>query len=147
MNSEKSLDLVRFLIGPVGRSADDVSGPGYSGEQMSFIARRGRIDLRLPVVLGVDGKQVTVETRNIGLGGVFIATREPPPVGQRVALHLALPDWDELHFLNGEVRWVRGAGDSHQPLGGPGMGVSFVKLSLYVVAALDNFVRSHTLGR
>jgi hypothetical protein len=27
------------------------------------------------------------------------------------------------------------------------MGVRFVKLSLYVAAALDNLVRSHTLGR
>ncbi|HTB59151.1 MAG TPA: PilZ domain-containing protein [Polyangia bacterium] len=82
-----------------------------------------------------------------GLGGVFVATRELPPAGQRVSLRLALPDWDEPHLLSGEVRWLRGADDNPHPMEGPGMGVKFVKLSLYVAAALDKFVRSHTLGR
>lgn len=58
-----------------------------------------------------------------------------------------LPDWDESLVVNGEVRWVRGADDNGHREGVPGMGVRFVKLSLYVAAALDNLVRSHTLGR
>ena len=129
------------------RSADGLSGPGYSGRQMPIVSRQRRIHLRVPVVVGVDGEQVIAETRNIGLGGVFVATRELPPAGQRVSLHLALPDWDESHILSGEVRWLRGSDDTPHPAEGPGMGVRFVRLSLYVAAALDNFVRSHTLGR
>ena len=113
---------------------------------MSFVTRQGRFDLRVPVIFGVGAEQVTAETHNIGLGGVFVATREAPPVGQRVSLQLALPDWDESHIVNGEVRWVRGAGDSSRPDGSPGMGVRFGKLSLYVVAALANFVRLHARG-
>jgi uncharacterized protein (TIGR02266 family) len=114
---------------------------------MPIVSRQRRIHLRVSVVVGVDGEQVIAETRNIGLGGVFVATRELPPAGQRVSLHLALPDWDESHILTGEVRWLRGADDTPHPVEGPGMGVRFVKLSLYVAAALDNFVRSHSLGR
>jgi uncharacterized protein (TIGR02266 family) len=114
---------------------------------MSFVGRQGRFDLRVPVIFGVGGRQVTAETRNIGLGGVFVATHEPPPIGERVSLHLALPDWDESHFVTGEVRWVRDADDSPHPTESSGMGVKFIKLSLYVAAALDNFVRSHTPGR
>ena len=114
---------------------------------MSFVARQGRIDLRVPVVFGPGGEQVTAETRNISLGGVFVATREPPPVGQRISLRLGLPDWDESLVVDGEVRWVRGMDDNDHPKGFHGMGVKFVKLSLYVAAALDNYVRSHARGR
>jgi uncharacterized protein (TIGR02266 family) len=114
---------------------------------MSFVARQGRIDLRVSVVFGLGGEQVTAETRNVGLGGVFVATLEPPSVGQRVSLHLSLPDWDESLVVAGEVRWVRGADDNRDPEGIPGMGVKFVKPSLYVAAALDNFVRSHAPER
>ena len=114
---------------------------------MPFVSRQGRIDLRVPVIFGLGSEKVAAETRNIGLGGVFVATREPPPIGQRVSLHLALPGWDESHFVNAEVRWVRGADDGPHPLQGPGMGIRFVKHSLHMAAVLDNFVRSHVLGR
>ena len=114
---------------------------------MSFVSRQGRIDLRVPVIFSLGGEQVAAETRNVGLGGVFVATREPPPIGERVSLHLTLPDWDESHFVFGEVRWARGSDEGLYPLGGSGMGVRFVKLSLHVAAVLDSLIRSHTLGR
>jgi uncharacterized protein (TIGR02266 family) len=122
-------------------------GSGSSARQMSFVARHGRIDLRVPVIVGIGGDQVTAEPRNVGLGGVFVATRELSSVGQRVSLRLALPDWDESLVLRGEVRWVRGADDSRHPDDVTGMGIKFVKMSLYVAASLDNVVRSHTLAR
>lgn len=114
---------------------------------MSFVARHGRIELRVPVILALGEKQVTAETRNIGLGGVFVATGEPAPVSQRLSLRLALPGWDESHFVNAEVRWVRPPDNGYNPSGSCGIGVRFVTLSLYVAAALDNFVRSHTLSK
>lgn len=96
---------------------------------MSFVSRQSRIDLRVPVVFGLGGEDVTAETSNVGLGGVFVATREPPPVGQWVSLRLALPDWDESLVVSGEVRWVRGADNNGHPEGVPGMGIKFVKPS------------------
>jgi uncharacterized protein (TIGR02266 family) len=114
---------------------------------MSFVTRRGRIELRVPVILALAGKQVTAETRNISLGGVFVATSEPAPVGQRVSFHLALPDWDDTHFVNAEVRWLPGPYNGPHRSEGHGMGVRFVKLSLHAAAVLDSLVRSHTLDR
>ena len=113
---------------------------------MSSVARPGRIDLRVPVVIRLGGESVTAETRNIGLGGVFVATPEPPPVGHKISLQLALPQWDESLAVDGEVRWVRAGDDIGLQDVVPGVGVKFVKLPLYVAAALDNFVRSHAPG-
>lgn len=129
------------------RSAGVTYGPGYSARHMPFVTRQGRIDMRAPVILSVGGEQLTAETRNIGLGGVFVATSTPAPVGHRVSLHIALPDWDESHFVNGEVRWARGPNHGAHPSESSGMGVQFVKLSLHVAAVLDRFVRSHTVDR
>ncbi len=108
---------------------------------MSFVARPGRIDLRVPIVVDLGGERITGETRNIGIGGVFVATRKPAPVGQRVLLHLTLPRWDESLAIEGEVRWARA-----DEIGAPGMGVRFVRPPIYVAAALDNFVRSYARG-
>ena len=49
--------------------------------------------------------------------------------------------------MPGEVRWVREKNDDRNRDGVPGIGVKFVKLPLYVAAALDNVVRSHAPGR
>jgi uncharacterized protein (TIGR02266 family) len=114
---------------------------------MPIVARPGRIDLRVPIVLAFDGERIARETRNIGLGGVFVATPEPAPVGQRVSLELTLPHWDEPIVVDAEVRWVRTSENGPHPDGTPGVGVKFLKPPLYVVAALDNFVRSHAPGR
>jgi uncharacterized protein (TIGR02266 family) len=117
------------------------------GSHVSSVARPGRIDLRVPVVIGVGGERVNAETRNIGLGGVFFATRAPPPVGQRISLNLTLPQRDEPLAVDGEVRWVRLGDDGGLRDGVPGVGVKFVRPPLYVAAALDNFVRSHAPAR
>ena len=58
---------------------------------MAFVARPGRIDLCIPVVLDVEGERITVETRNIGLRGAFVATLAPLFVGQRLPLRICCP--------------------------------------------------------
>jgi uncharacterized protein (TIGR02266 family) len=131
----------------VERSAGTTYGPGYSGGHMPFVARQRRIDMRAAVIFGIGGEQLTAETRNIGLGGVFVATDTPAPVGRWVSLHIALPNWDEFHFVNAEVRWGGSPNDGPPPSGSCGMGVRFVKLSLHVAAVLDRFIRSHTVDR
>jgi len=113
---------------------------------MSVVARPGRIDLRVPILLRLADELVTCETRNIGLGGIFVVAYETALVGQRVSLDLTLPRWDEPVVLEGEVRWIRVSDDGDPFDGLPGIGVKFVKLSLYAAAAIDNLVRSHLLG-
>ena len=135
------------MVRPVSCATSVGPGPGYDDEHMLIIARPGRIDLRVPIVLAFDGERITRETRNIGLGGVFVATPDPAPVGQRVSLELTLPHWDEPLAVDAEVRWVRTSEDGPLGDGIPGVGVKFLKPPLYVVAALDNFVRSHAPAR
>lgn len=115
---------------------------------MAFVARPGRIEISIPVVLDVDGERISAETRNVGLGGAFVAMRAPLFVGQRVPLQISLPDLNEPLRVEGEVRWLRAPGDDrHHPNGTPGAGVRFVKQALYVAATLDHFVRSRERGR
>jgi uncharacterized protein (TIGR02266 family) len=114
---------------------------------MSFVTRPGRIDIKLPIVVGVPGERITAETRNISLGGVFVAASAPLWIGQPVSLELALPRLDKPLVVAGEVRWVRASAKSHHSYGVPGIGLRFVKPPLYALAALDNFVRSHTRDR
>jgi len=62
-------------------------------------------------------KRVVATVTTLGLGGVFVSTRKPPPVGDIVKLVLRVPD--------GEVRAVAIVRDS-QP--GRGMGVEFTSM-------------------
>ncbi len=45
-------------------------------------------------------------TYDVATGGVFVATIDTPPIGERVDLLLTLPDGSESE-LSGVVRWVR----------------------------------------
>lgn len=121
--------------------------PAYDVWCTPIVARPGRIDLRVPIVLTFEGERITRETRNIGISGVFVATHEAAPVGKHVSLELTLPHWGEPIVVGGEGRWARTSeeDDPHRD-GIPGVGVEFLKPPLYVVAALDNFVRSDAPG-
>ena len=114
---------------------------------MSIVACPGRIDLRVPILLRLADERVTCETRNIGLGGMFVVAHGTALVGQRVSLEFTLPRWDEAVVLAGEVRWIRPRDDGHHCDGFPGIGVKFVKLSLHAAVAIDNLVRSHTASK
>lgn len=54
-------------------------------------------------------------TENISDGGVFISTLSPPPLGDRVVVHLALPGGTTLD-CEGVVRWIR-TNESDEPTG------------------------------
>jgi hypothetical protein len=51
---------------------------------MSIVARTGRIDLRVPILLSLADERVTREIRNIGLGEIVVVAHETALVGQRV---------------------------------------------------------------
>ena len=50
---------------------------------MPVVARPGRIDLRVPILLRLADEPVTCETRNIGLGGIFVVAHETALVDPR----------------------------------------------------------------
>jgi uncharacterized protein (TIGR02266 family) len=54
-------------------------------------------------------------TENISDGGIFIATLSPPPLGDRVVMHLVLPGGTPFS-CEGVVRWIR-TNDADEPTG------------------------------
>jgi len=106
------------------------------------IARRGpleprradrRYDRRIPIEISFEGRTHAAETRNISLGGVFIATALELPFGARVGIRFALPTQVEPVEVDGQVRW-RDAGPQR-----PGLGVRFDGLRARDVWALNKF--------
>ena len=83
-------------------------------------------------------------TENIGLGGLFVATRRDLRVGEHVTLRFGLPDADGRLVLEAEVRWVRKSDSVEQSGRTRGAGVRFVKMSLHAVAVIDHCLRSQT---
>jgi uncharacterized protein (TIGR02266 family) len=91
--------------------------PSPTGERL------GRVNLTVPVHLVTSGALLGV-TQNVSLGGMFLATPALLPVGDRIALRLAILEDAEPVHLEAEVRWWR-----RFPLGArrpAGMGLRFV---------------------
>ncbi len=94
-------------------------------------ARPGRVmAVRFKTPIRADW--VTAETRNIGVGGAFIATSVIAPVGTTMTVEVRLPTTDQLFTLPAVVRWASGAGDS-------GMGVQFVGVDVDVLLELNDY--------
>src|SRR6476469_6718091 len=62
---------------------------------------------------------ITAETRNIGVGGAYIATPEIQEVGTSLTVELTLPTTDRVFTLPSIVRWASAADPA-------GMGIQFV---------------------
>lgn len=77
---------------------------------------------------------VTAETRNIGVGGAFIATPLVQPVGSQLTVELNLPTTDQTFALPSVVRWS--AAD--------GMGVQFVGVDVDVLLELNDYFATLT---
>src|SRR5262245_42477425 len=84
--------------------------------------RPGRV---LPVRFRVSGADWrTGETRNVGVGGAFIAGVTDVPVGTALELELSLPSCDHPLAMNAVVRRAGTANDSSD--GELGIGVEFI---------------------
>lgn len=77
------------------------------------------------------------ETRNIGVGGAFVATPTPPPVGAPLVVELAVPTSDRRFELTALVRWTTTEGTA-------GMGVQFVDVDIDVLLDLNDYFASLT---
>jgi hypothetical protein len=95
-------------------------------------SRPGRVlPIRFRPSVNADG-WVTAETRNIGVGGAFIATVALEPIGTNVIVELALPTSDQKFTLPAVVRWSTAGGD-------PGLGVQFVGVEVDVLLELNDY--------
>lgn len=75
------------------------------------------------------GRWVTAETRNIGVGGAFIATAEVQPATTTLTVEIELPTTEQVFTLPAVVRWA--AKD--------GMGVQFVGVDVDVLLELNDY--------
>ena len=78
------------------------------------------------------------ETRNIGVGGAYIAAVSPPDVGTTLTVELTLPTTDQTFTLPAIVRWASHA----EP---PGMGVQFVGVDVDILLELNDYFSSLTI--
>lgn len=79
---------------------------------------------------------VAAETRNIGVGGAFIATTLLQPIGAPLTVELTLPDTDQVFLLPAVVRW---ATPSTSLAAAGGMGVQFVGVDVDVLLELNDY--------
>ena len=98
--------------------------------------RRFQVDLDVTVTSEHNFYAGFVE--NMSGGGVFIATHQLKPVGERVELAVYLPDLDEPIRSAGEVRWVRVYSESSNVP--PGMGIRFDALDPSARRRIEEFL-------
>jgi uncharacterized protein (TIGR02266 family) len=97
-----------------------------------------RYERQLEVEMLFDGKKQVTRTRNLSLGGLYVETPFPIPIGTTVQLRFQLPTQPEPVEVNGDVRWVVSKGSSDEI----GMGIRFQGLRARDVWALNRFFQT-----
>ncbi len=97
-----------------------------------------RFGVDLDVSLGSEHNFYSGFAENLSAGGVFVATHQLRPVGEKVEICIHLPDGTEVRAV-GEVRWVRTFNvESDMP---PGMGLRFLSLDPNANAGIERFLK------
>jgi uncharacterized protein (TIGR02266 family) len=101
-----------------------------------------RAHVRAPVLLDVEftpaGTAAHGTCFNLGQGGMFIATEQPPPPGTEVILRFALPSVAAPLSVRGRVAWISGQDSEASAV--TGMGVQFLDLNPMDTAVIGTFV-------
>lgn len=101
-------------------------------------AQRAAVDFDLTVRVERGYTFYTGRIRDISSGGIFIFTKEPHEVGERLTVRFKIPALDKTIEVTGVVRWR-----VTQPtgrIGTPGVGIEFAGLSEQVVAELNEYI-------
>ena len=83
------------------------------------------------------GAWTEADTRDIGVGGAFIAVAPQPVVGTPLVVEITLPASDQAFALPSIVRWARPGDDG-------GIGVQFVGVDVDVLLELNDYFASLT---
>lgn len=112
-----------------------------SGPRPSETPRRrehSRFSVDLDVTVTSEHNFYAGFVENMSVGGIFIATHQLKPVGERIEFSVHLPGTDEPIRGSGEVRWVRVYSEaSNVP---PGMGIKFDQIAPEAVSAIQSFL-------
>jgi hypothetical protein len=123
-------------------------GVEIRGERRSHFRGRSRpgrrVDLEYNRVDGGDtahgSPTATVVTANIGVGGAYLLTKSPEPIGTSLSISLTVPDLLHPLLLDAEVRWSASESAAQGPgVPGAGMGVKFAPLEVESLVALQNY--------
>jgi Tfp pilus assembly protein PilZ len=99
-------------------------------------ARPGRrVELAYRATGDDDSEPVRAFTRNIGVGGAFVVTDQPAPVGAKLHIMIDVPTSEQTIQVSAEVRWS--SADS-------GMGVKFHDLDVDQLLQLSEYFASLT---
>ena len=109
-------------------------------ERRQHFRGKSRPGRRLSIRYRVEGGAwIEAETRNIGVGGAFIATTQPTRTGAALEVELEVPTCDRPLVLKGHVRWAQDGGTDDA-----GMGVQFHDVDIDVLLELNDYFASLT---
>src|SRR5262245_27555248 len=110
---------------------------GQRHERRQYFRGKSRPGRVLPVryKTTLHPRWIPAETRNIGVGGAFIACADVQPVGTAMTVELTLPTSEQVFTLPAIVRWSK---DQH------GMGIQFVGVDVDVLLELNDYFSSLT---
>src|SRR5688500_14683255 len=110
---------------------------GQRHERRQFFRGKARPGRQLPIRFKttLHPRWITAETRNVGVGGAFIACAEVQPVGTAMTVELSLPTSEQVFTLPALVRWSRER---------EGMGVQFVGVDVDILLELNDYFSSLT---
>jgi hypothetical protein len=97
-------------------------------------ARPGRV-MAVRFRNNAQGAWTEAETRNIGIGGAFIASPLVQPVGTTLTVEVRLPTSDERFAMPAIVRWANAD---------EGMGVQFIGVDVDVLLELNDYFATLT---
>lgn len=121
-HERRALVAMADRIDAAHRAAEETPAAEHRSAELRVAGHRVRVDVDVGVLS--ESNFYTGVTSDVSLGGVFVSTPAPLPVGTEVALYFTLGDGATLH-ADASVRWVR-AKTSDLPAG---MGVAFTRLS------------------
>jgi len=110
---------------------------GQRHERRSYFRGKARPGRVLPVRYrtALHPAWIAAETRNIGIGGAFIAAAVLQTMGTSLTLELVLPTSEQVFTLPAIVRWSKP---------GDGMGVQFVGVDVDILLELNDYFSTLT---
>ena len=98
-----------------------------------------RYQVQVEVGMQTDNNFYTGLTQDLSGGGVFVATHQIRPVGERIKVMLSVPGQAAPVEILTEVRWVRSTSLSRS-VDEPGMGLRFLQMSPQAKNAVADFL-------
>ena len=136
LNNARPRGEAEFVKNEEATQAETDSGP----RMLDAPKRRehSRFSVDLDVTVTSDHNFYAGFVENMSVGGIFIATHQLKPVGERLEFSVHLPGAEAPIRGTGEVRWVRVYSEaSNVP---PGMGIKFDQIDPESVKAVQAFL-------